>query len=295
MKTYLKYGLETIGVLVGWALLSLIHEQLQKLGPSSESGAASSYYVGLLAFVAFAVIIVSIWGLRKDVNRLPDSLDSALGPLAADINMLKDGTTLMRYYAANETNTDGQLFTLCKNIIENATHSIFALNSWREEQSIGEQPEFRAAYFRALMDAYQGRDDFEYQRLVQLNPVEHDYQVPLLIKKTFDESYIKHFREMLQAKSKRPGPHKINVTIVPPRFPSTFVIIDGKHLLWQLNEVDETKPIGVDSKKRFKMRGVVYVYDPHGDFIKNFQDTYRFADNGGYDMELKHLPEIVAV
>ena len=145
-------------------------------------------------------------------------------------------------------------------IIKGARDSIIAVNAWREEDPPDTSKiKYREGYFEELIKATQ---QASYIRYVQIDKGKG-------ISTQFDNRYVEHFKMMLHAK--KASPKEISLYRIEPVVPTTFVIVDNKYLLWQLNEVNPYP----DSKghKRFSMRAVVIV--DGGDFVKHFKKIYE--------------------
>jgi hypothetical protein len=142
-------------------------------------------------------------------------------------------------------------------IIKEAKESIIAVNAWREEGPPEQsQTQYRKQYFEALLQASQR---VPYTRLVQVDSGRK-------IATEFDKFYVDHFNRMLDepAVPNRPRPQLFSVQ---PVVPATFVIVDDRYLLWQLNEVGPIRR--EDKHKRFWMRAVVII--DGGEFVKQFK------------------------
>lgn len=180
------------------------------------------------------------------------------------------------YFAVDERRGDGRnrLLDETRSIVCQAKNEILALNSFAEERSHpDEKPGHRAAYFKSLLDA---SARVPYKRILQLDPEQR-------LSDVFDETYLAHFKAMLDARDSRsgtPDAPSIELIRVPPKFPSTFLVVDEEYLIWQLNELSSLPAGSLNpppKKRRFRMRGVVVVHDPAKIFIKNFINTFAKA------------------
>jgi hypothetical protein len=150
-------------------------------------------------------------------------------------------------------------------IIKEAKESIIAVNAWREEGPPDQsQTQYRQKYFEALIEA---SDRVPYKRLVQVDKNRK-------IATEFDKYYVDHFKRMLEARTQNPS-RQISLDAIEPVVPATFVIVDDRFLLWQLNEVGPIRR--EDRHKRFWMRAVVIV--DGGEFVKQFKKTFVKASN----------------
>jgi hypothetical protein len=146
-------------------------------------------------------------------------------------------------------------------IIADARESIVAVNAWREEGPPDQrQTQYREKYFDELIRASQR---VPYTRLVQVDSGRK-------IATEFDKYYVDHFKRMLDEGLQNPARPEISLFAIEPVVPATFVIVDDRHLVWQLNEVGPTRR--EDKHKRFWMRAVVII--DGGEFVKQFKKTF---------------------
>lgn len=151
-------------------------------------------------------------------------------------------------------------------IIKEARESILAINAWREEGPPNQsQTQYREKYFDELIQA---SHRVPYKRLVQVDSGRK-------IATEFDKYYVDHFNRMIEEGRQDPSRPEISLFAIEPVVPATFVIVDDRYLLWQLNEVGPTRR--EDKHKRFWMRAVVIV--DGGEFVKQFKKTFVKASN----------------
>lgn len=151
-------------------------------------------------------------------------------------------------------------------IIKDARESILAINAWREEGPPNQsQTQYREKYFDELIRA---SHRVPYKRLVQVDSGRK-------IASEFDKYYVDHFNRMIEESRQNPSGPEISLFAIEPVVPATFVIVDDRFLLWQLNEVGPTRR--EDKHKRFWMRAVVIV--DGGEFVKQFKKTFLKASN----------------
>jgi hypothetical protein len=168
------------------------------------------------------------------------------------------------------------LFKEIQQIVADAKEEILALN-WSSEESAfpGESSYARSAYFNELIAASRR---VPYTRVIQAETWPPKYG--RTIGSIFEPGYIAHFRAMLDEQSNRSNAsrgHPIALTFAPPRVPSTFLIVDNKHLVWELLEM--VKPPNSEEPK-WRIRGLIIVHDPSRQFIPNFRNTFDLARVG---------------
>lgn len=192
--------------------------------------------------------------------------------LVDQINELYRGMSpRVSYFAIDDRRGRDKMFEDIKTIIREAKEEILALNSFAEEWPHDkETPKHRESYFQTLIDVSRR---VPYVRIVQIDENKS-------IRDLFADSYIKHFKAMVKERKRRGK--DIQLLRVPPKYPSTFLIIDGKYLIWQLTEIIPSEaysgsPQEHSKKKRFRVRGIVIVHDPLKYFIKNFIDTFKMT------------------
>lgn len=176
-----------------------------------------------------------------------------------------DPTPRYEYYTYDNELERDMMHKRVIQIIKEAKKSIIAVNAWREEGPPDQsQTQYRQKYFEALIEA---SDRVPYKRLVQVDKNRK-------IATEFDKYYVDHFKRMLEARTQNPS-RQISLDAIEPVVPATFVIVDDRFLLWQLNEVGPIRR--EDRHKRFWMRAVVIV--DGGEFVKQFNKTFVKASN----------------
>lgn len=257
MKEFLKHVLTLI---VGALTLEAIHVAFNyyKGGEGQPSDDVALLKITLV--VIFLTLVILLIGIMILVRRF-DETESALRSVLPSFT----------YYAVEHEADRDLLFDRTLGIIRGANVQILAINAWREEwRDPDVSSEFRDSYFEALIAASRR---VPYRRLVQLDEERS-------MRKEFDLSYVKHFKDMLNEKESRgPTSPRIELDRLRPLFPSTFVLVDGEYLLWQLNEVANSKKAAyaASDRKYFWMRAVVIVHDKKGDFIKHFMRNFDAA------------------
>lgn len=252
IKTHLTEPISIISVAISFGIVGLLFKQ-----------AAISYPQAFLIFIGLSILILILLLIIK----LLESMDE-----------IKSFATRITYHNVYGKNGEDEIFEITDKIIRNAQHEILILN-WRIE----ERPDAntintvaREKYFTDLFEKCE-KNKITYKRVIQ----SHGFSTKNNSKRIPDkyhESYIRHFKEMLelQKKQKQNGINNISLLIAPPTVPATLVIVDGRHLIWQLTEIRDPSL----ENPEWKMRGAVVVDDPGKTFINNFIDTFKKVSEG---------------
>lgn len=211
-----------------------------------------------LGFLLLIVLFVFIVGLTKSVSEL------LVAPK-------------ITYYDIYGDHGRDLVFEEADKIIQNAKEKILALNWYTEERPEPGKPGARVKYFSDLLKK---SEQVSYQRVIQSDSYWRSEGVPnegvSNIADIFDQSYVDHFKEMLDVREKLMGKGRadaIELLVVPPSVPSTFIIVDGRFLIWQLIEIQDPKP--GNEAPVWQIRGAIVVHDPRGKFIENFEETFH--------------------
>lgn len=194
-----------------------------------------------------------------------------VGLLSKSIKELKSVTTKITYYDVHGPRRGVKLvFELALDVVATAKKEILALN-WIDQESADtpDEKEARDAYFKKLLEKAQ---QVPYSRVLQTYRFD-DPNGPG-IREMFDIGYVQHFSAMLAQRQQdidEKGTSGIKIAIAPPSVPSTFIIIDDKHIVWQLVERDtrENSP-----PERWRPRAVIVINDPLGEIVPRFKDTF---------------------
>ena len=162
-------------------------------------------------------------------------------------------------------NDRANLFKRAKGIIQTAQESILVVTSFMKEGDIAKDQEAileRDEYYDALIDkVIESKGKITYQRILQ---IKEGQEVRELVE---SKEYQRHLHRMLDEKEGHPG-LPIGLLKVPAKRVTTFVLIDGKYLIWQINELIDTDTM--------RMHGIFIIEDPQkeitGPFMKFFED-----------------------
>jgi hypothetical protein len=194
-------------------------------------------------------------------------------------------------YIPIKDDTRKHLFEEMGKKIREAKNTIYVVNYFtgKNEEELSDEDidepakEARNKYYGDLIQ--KSVEGVNYQRIIQL----HDPKTPAyeVVK---SQSYHLHFRDMLSTKKiKKPA----NVLVRPVQRPSTFILVDDKYLLWQINELIEipggTKPIT-------RMHGMfVFTAGKDDELIKSFQrlcnELIQDDSSGGHPFTYNDLPQ----
>jgi hypothetical protein len=166
----------------------------------------------------------------------------------------------VRYY---ERDRSGEVYIRCQKVVARAKKRIDVLNSYMVEghDSLGSPREKveRQKYYATLMERVT-RGDVKYRRIVQVRKDRSN-----LTEMKDDEVHEAHLRAMIdQAR----GPHAERISLLecPPSRVTTFVLVDGENLIWQINEV-QTDAAGVE---RLSLQGAFIFHDPQSRITEHF-------------------------
>jgi hypothetical protein len=214
----------------------------------------------VMGFLLLMFVLLTVSNLRSDISKVSDRIDK-----------LQSIAPWITYYDTHGSSRDS-LFEEITRIVSGAQRDILALNWYGEERD--QDLPARDRYFSVLIEK---ASSLEYKRLIQSASYDRANGAPP-ISQEFEESYVNHFKAMIatQREQKKAGKFRIELMVVPPYVPSTFLIVDGKYLVWQLNELAHH-----DSREQWKIRGAIIVHDQGGRFIEHFVDTFKRAHHGG--------------
>lgn len=204
----------------------------------------------LAVFLMLLFLCIAVAVHYRDWDKRTKGLETRLDDLLAI-------APRFTYYEADQGRD--LLFEECRRIVHLAQTDIMALNWFREERE--EPVPARSAYFAERMERSK---TVRYRRVIQAAS-NHD------LRELFHPSYIEHFSAMIAERESRPSSGQVvELSKSPPRVPSTFLIVDGSHLVWELVELLD--PQNPDTSK-WKMRGIIVVHDRT--FVKHFEQTWE--------------------
>jgi hypothetical protein len=175
-----------------------------------------------------------------------------VGDLKKQIDHLTETVARVSYHDAHGDCGRTLLFEECERIVAIAKTEIFVLNWWPEERE--DSLPARAKYLAKLMEQSKS---VPYRRIIQIKRED-------VVNTVFHSDYKGHFHDMLVEESPNRELHRADLTV-----PSTFLIVDGVHLVWELMEQRSDE----HTRDRWVVRGWIEVHDHQ--FVGNFLSTWR--------------------
>jgi hypothetical protein len=267
---------------------------MQILGPSPPWYYQVTFYgLLLLIFGSLALIVYLLGRLARETHQSHDELRSSTEelhkPLRSNIEELQSllrssveelrsriGITIEYVYADPKHGGRRIVYSKAREVVEKAKKQILVLTLINEGDKSKDDEETQREidkYYEALLERVT-KGHVIYRRIVQIPD-----------KKTLkdlvpDTDYRQHFHRMLDIQEGNPT--LINLQKAPVRRQTTFVLIDGTHLIWQINE-------RLDSGE-WQMHGIFIIEDPRREitqYFETFFDTMRKK----IDIERDDLPE----
>ena len=181
-----------------------------------------------------------------------------------------------------ENDEFGKIYQACNKILERATRSVYVVNSYiyesHEPRGTKKQQEIvnaeREKYYNILMKKSK-EQNIDYVRIVQTSPNGE----PLA--DAFEDALLfDHLAAMNACMDGETNISTVTLLKAPATRLNTYIIVDGKTLIWQVNEVkfDETSPNG-----RLNLQGAFIFHDPQTKIIEQFLkffDKLRNQANG---------------
>jgi hypothetical protein len=245
------------------------------LGVSAEQLIGSIVPFNLIMLVIVAIVAVMI-------GNVADSLDE----------IRKNTAIKVEYLEYKNASDRAAVFIRARYIVENAHQKIIVLNSYDPEKPealrTDPQPvEERANYYKSLLARVEEDGDVIYERYLQLK----DGQSPAEIARS--GIYEKHFSEILEYRRSGRNRRNVGFYAVPAKLQSTFVLVDNRYLIWQINELVSANP------EQVQMRAVFIFEDSYGEKGKIIQPFLSFLDMvkrepGTYVLTEDHFVESAA-
>ncbi len=174
--------------------------------------------------------------LSKNIEAIPDAV----------LQFIQQKTMTVQYYKVSD-HPEGydsgyqRIYDEAVKAVCSAQHSIHTLTSYLLDKDADDDKD-KQNYFNRLLEHVKLKEGIEYYRLLQ-----HEEGVAL--DQTADRQYGKHYLESDNL-------HRANVVLrkMKGTRPTTFIIIDGTTLLWQINSMQ--------GKNGMKMLGMFIIVDP---------------------------------
>lgn len=258
------------------------------IGQIGRHGSAISVVCVLAVLALFCLILIThrMFNLETFANNVEGavgSLDKSLNDAAVNMNnlfrveadritksiqKLEDTYTIQVTYIDRENKeSEISLFEAIKVYVDLAQKSIIIVNSYLVEHSSAygrESQMARDGYYKALIR--KAESGVEYKRIVQVKPDNST----LVDMTNHNEDHIRHFEEMLNCAEARPN---ISLKKAPPRRLSTFMLVDEKYLIWQINELRIS-----NKQENIRLHGAFLIEDPQKKIISHFLKYYQALD-----------------
>jgi hypothetical protein len=196
--------------------------------------------------------------MHAEIEKLNRIIKEAVESLALTTDYMKVGDT----YGGIRV-TEAYIYLRAIEEIEKAQKSIDVFTSYLLEVDDREPAALKArkSYFATLLSiAGEGQLPIGYRRLIQA-PANIDFE------ETFEKesaTYLDHIRDMEQMGY---AGKNVQAKFIDRRRPTTFVIIDKRILLWQINQ------IGVDGN--MQIYGMYILKDPAQVFLRHFCNEFE--------------------
>lgn len=160
----------------------------------------------------------------------------------------------------------GNLFKEVSEIVKTARESIYIVNSFTPvliEKEAVETIQERAKYYKTLIEQVRGNRNLKYERLLQLSEGQSVKNMAA------DKEFIEHLHEMLQEKNA--SSDRIRLLKVEAKRQINFVLIDGKYLILENNEITD--------EKKVRMHGIFVIEDSQGRITDHFERIFSNIKN----------------
>jgi len=250
----------------------LVLGQIGRYGPV----AAVICVLAVLALLCLILITHRMFNLETFANNVDASvgnLEQAFRDEADKVTKSIEGlestfTIQVNYIDRENKESEISLFEAIKDYVDRAHESIFVVNSYLVEHSSAydkESQKARDGYYRALIRKAES-GVIEYRRIVQVKPDNST----LVDMANHNADHIRHFEEMLNHAEVLSN---ISLKKAPPRRLSTFMLIDEKYLIWQINELRIS-----NRKESIRLHGAFLIEDPQKKIIGHFLKYYQALD-----------------
>lgn len=194
----------------------------------------------------------------------------------------------IRYVERDTDETVGRepIFREVKEVVKRAKHEILVVNSCvfdRNEES-QEVESCEEQYYSTLISHVVATSDLVYKRILQLKK---DQVVNDLKQYSIDDGLPQHLHDMLKAKEDKRTRGKISLRQVDAQRFTTFLLIDDKYLIWQINAFRE-------SSQKLELHGVFIIEDPHMQITQHFKNFCWLLGNHDSEkpVQVSELPPV---
>jgi hypothetical protein len=204
-----------------------------------------------------------------DVRAKVETLEKITG----DIDEIRSrvGVKITYVERGTEEGKHMDVYKKVNEIVSSAAECILVVNSYLVEGDLEKsekENDARDDYYKILIE--KAKAGIDYKRILQVKP--DDSTLKDLIG---DKDHLRHYWEMSDEIKK--GNRHITLKRAEARRPTTFVIVDKKHLIWQINEVKFEKT-EEKYKEALLLHGIFIIHDPQNEIISHFVDYYDYLD-----------------
>jgi len=235
-------------------------------------------YGGWTVLVAVVFATICLFLIASKLLDIKSSVEAALSETKQRITDVDRKVSIEVHYMDRETSeSEVAMYREFKRLIMEAHTSILVVNSFLVEDSESFDPNAQKArdeYYKALLD--KADHDVEYRRILQVKSDEST-----LKELHHNEDHIKHFEEIIKRIDTHP---KIALKRAPAKRLSTFLLIDGEHLIWQINEVVMKK-----ERQYMRLHGAFVITDPQRKITTHFLEYYSRLDQRSSCLNMEDL------
>lgn len=254
----------------------------------------------ILALLCLVVIAGEILNLNKFADSVDDSvkgfenkIESEVKKVVNSIKELERKFTIEINYVERVTAEDeAAMYQEFKKLIMNADESILVVNSFLvehivpiagvDERDVEVARKARDEYYEALLKKAEG-GKVEYKRVVQVK----DDDSTLSELQRYNQVQIKHFLKMMDYMKRLPN---VALKRAPAQRLSTFVLIDYKYLIWQINEI-----VIQPKREDIRLHGAFIIDDPNRQITPHFYRFYKILDGQSSSMSPEDLRVIASL
>jgi len=156
----------------------------------------------------------------------------------------------------------GELYRNAREVIEDAEERLITVNSYLPQ--VADEGAGGSVKFYKLIEK-RVREGLRYERIIQVeHPPDAKSVTPEQVRSVIrTDSLRDHLLRCMDM-----GRSNVDLHLVEAAIPSTFVIVDTKTLIWQVNDRDDPSP----SNPGIRMSGVFIIRDPYRQIIPRFEE-----------------------
>lgn len=192
-----------------------------------------------------------------------------------DVEELSDRAGLKIKYVQRDGNKPDNLYREAINIIRSAKDSINVLTYIPDVPSLADysstsHTKIKEEYFSAFLERVK-KGGIQYKRILQIKgeTVSNKPETPIA-ELGVDKIALRHYHEILNLKkSIITTPQKVLLLKTPATRMTTFLIVDNRYLIWEIDEVLYEPSLNT------RMHGAFIIEDPRKEIIQYFEDFLR--------------------